>query len=300
MNKFVYYIKNPHFLLIALLERFGGWMPDTIYLRIIYLLHTGRVLRLNPPVTFNEKLQWLKLNDRKSIYTALVDKSTVKDVVSGIIGDQYIIPTLGVWDCMEDINFDMLPQKFVLKTTHDGGGSGVIIFDKRETDAESTYNKLTKSLKHNIYKTLREWPYKGIKPRIMAEQYIEPSGKSETGLQDYKFFCFNGEPIFCQVKTHEYGHDYIDLFDMDWKLLPFTGLNPQHGHAKTTPEKPKKFEKMLELAKKLADFAKFERVDFYNVDGKIYFGEITFFPASGIGEFTPSEFDKTIGEILVL
>ncbi len=300
MNKLVYYIIKPHFFVIALLERLGGWVPDGLYLRMLYLLHTGRILHLDPPVTFNEKLQWLKLNDRKPIYTTLVDKSTVKDVVSGIIGDQYIIPTLGVWDCIEDINFDMLPQKFVLKTTHDGGGSGVVIFDKRETDIQSTNSKLEKSLKHNIYKTLREWPYKEIKPRIMAEQYIQPLEDSETGLQDYKLFCFNGKPEFCQVKTHENGNDYIDLFDMDWSLLPFTGLNPQHGHAPITPRKPENLDRMVELAQKLAVYAKFERIDFYNVAGRIYFGEITFYPVSGFGEFTPDVYDKYYGEKLIL
>ena len=298
MNKLVYYIKNPNFLLIALFEGFGGWIPDKIYLRIIFFLHTGRKLHLDPPVTFNEKIQWLKLNDRKPLYTTLVDKSTVKEVISGIIGEHYIIPTLGVWERVEDIDYNTLPRKFVLKTTHDGGGSGVVICDKDNMDIPTVESKLRKSLRHNIYKTLREWPYKDIKPQIMAEQYIQPLGNGETGLQDYKFFCFNGEPKFCQVKTHENGHDYIDLFDLEWELLPFSGLNPQHEHSKIVPRKPENLKDMLALAQKLSVFAKFERVDFYNVGGRIYFGEITFYPASGMGAFTPKEYDTIVGNML--
>lgn len=298
MNKVSYFIKHPRFLCIALFEYFGGWIPDKLYLHIIYSLHTGKKMHLNPPITFNEKLQWLKLYDRKPLYTQLVDKSLVKDYVAKLIGDEYIIPTLGIWNNPEEIDYDILPEKFVLKTTHDGGGEGVILCDKSCLDVESIKRKLHKSLKRNIYKSLREWPYKDIKPRIMAEAFIQPSGDNADRLKDYKFFCFNGVPKFCQVKNHSDGKDCIDLFDMKWNLLPFTGLNPAQLHAKETPMKPQNFEKMVILVKKLCNIAVFERVDFYNVGGKIYFGEITFYPVSGMGKFTPDSYDEIVGNCL--
>lgn len=300
MNKVLYFIKHPRFLCIALFEKFGGWIPDKFYLQIVYRLHTGKKLHLNPPVTFNEKLQWLKLYDRKPLYTQLVDKSLVKGYVSKLIGDEYIIPTLGIWNKPEEIDYDILPKKFVLKTTHDGGSSGVIICDKASMDKCVIVKRLRKSLKHNIYKTLREWPYKNIHPRVMAEIFVPQFVNQSPGLTDYKFFCFNGEPYFCQVKTHSDGKDSIDLFDMDWNLLPFTGLNPTQKHAKETPIKPINFERMVSLVKKLCNIAAFERVDLYNVDGRIYFGEITFYPVSGMGIFTPDSYDKILGDYLII
>ena len=255
-------------------------------------------LNLKKPQTFNEKLQWLKLYDRNPSYTKMVDKYEVKKYVANVIGESYIIPTLGVWKSPEDIDFDKLPDKFVLKTTHDGGSEGVIICDKSSYKIDTIKKQLLKSFKHNIYKTLREWPYKNIKPRVMAEAYIQQTEESTDGLTDYKFFCFNGEPKFCQVKTHKRGVNYTDLFDLQWILLPFNGLNPRHHHAEITPQQPENLKLMLSLAKKLCNVTFFTRVDFYNVSGRIYFGEITFYPASGTGEFTPSSFDITCGEWL--
>lgn len=298
MNRIFYFLIHPRFLLIGLLERMGGWIPDKAYLRMRYLLNTKKWLKQNPPITFNEKLQWLKLNDRKPLYSTIVDKFTAKDYVASIIGKEFIIPTLGVWEKPEDIEFDLLPQRFVLKTTHDGGGEGVVICDKSHLDKESIKRRLHKSLKRNIYKSLREWPYKNIKPRIMAEAFIQPFGDNAEILKDYKFFCFNGEPKFCQVKSHEGGKDCTDLFDLQWNLLPFTGLNPMQGNALKTPERPANYEDMIDLAAKLCKVSNFVRVDFYNVDGRIYFGEITFYPASGMGAFTPSNYDEKLGELL--
>lgn len=298
MNKVVYYLKNPQNLVIALLERWGGWVSDKMYLRMVYRLHTGQRLHLNPPVTFNEKLQWLKLYDRKPLYTTLVDKYDVKTYVANIIGEEYVIPTLGVWDSPDNIDFENLPEKFVLKTTHDGGSEGVIICDKQSLDKEKVKGQLKKSLKHNIYKTLREWPYKHIKSRVIAEKYIQQEVESSYGLTDYKFFCFNGEPKFCQVKTHENEKTCTDIFDLAWKMASFNGINPLHNHAMNTPEKPQNFELMISLVRKLCGVSAFTRVDFYNVDGTIYFGEITFYPASGMGKFTPEEYDGIIGGML--
>ena len=300
MNKLFYFLAHPRYIVVAILERFGGWIPDKQYLRLAYYLHTGERLHLNPPKTFNEKIQWLKLYDRNPLYTSLVDKYEVKEYVAKIIGEEFIIPTLGVWDSPEDIDYDRLPQKFVLKTTHDGGGEGVIICDKDNLDVKRIKSKLERSFKRNIYRSLREWPYKGIKPRVMAEQLIEPSDMEGEGLKDYKFFCFNGDPKFCQVKSHRDSNNYIDLFDMQWDLLPFTGLNPNQLNAEITPKRPDNYVLMVKLAKSLCYIADFVRIDFYNVNGRIYFGEITFYPASGMGTFTPKEYDYLIGEKLDL
>lgn len=300
MKKLIYFLVHPRYFVVALIERFGGWIPDKLYLRLAYYLHTGNVLHLNPPRTFNEKIQWLKLYDRNPLYTSLVDKYSVKEYVGKIIGEDYIIPTLGVWNCPEDIDYDSLPNRFVLKTTHDGGGEGVIVCDKNNLNKKYINSKLKRSLKRNIYRSLREWPYKGIRPQIMAEQFIEQSDVKGENLKDYKFFCFNGEPKFCQVKSHIGGKDFIDVFDMQWNLLPFTCLNPLQKNAEITPKIPDNFELMSALAKLLCDIADFVRVDFYNVNGRIFFGEITFYPASGMGEFTPKEYDSIIGEMLGL
>lgn len=300
MGKVFYYLKHPQFICIALLERFGGWIPDKIYLQVVYRLHTGKNLHLSNPVTFNEKIQWLKLNDKKQQYTYLVDKSQVKDYVANIIGKKYIIPTLCTWDKPEEIDYDKLPQKFVLKTTHDGGGGGVVICDKANLDIDYINKRLNRSLRHNIYKTLREWPYKNVIPRIIAEPFVQDSDGDSEGLKDYKFFCFNGEPKFCQVKTHENGRNFIDIFDMQWNLLPFTGLNPLQKNSKLTPPQPINYELMVEFAKILCDVAAFVRVDFYNSNGDIFFGEITFYPASGMGVFTPDIYDLKLGELLKL
>lgn len=298
MGKILYFLSHPRFFFIAIFERVGGWIPDKLYLRIIYKLHTGKRLHLNPPITFNEKIQWLKLYDRKPLYTILVDKFAVKDYVAGILGMEYIVPTLGVWEKPEDIEWEKLPERFVLKTTHDGGGEGVIICEKKNLDRDEIQRRLKRSLKRNIYKTLREWPYKGVKPRIMAEAYIQEDREGNEGLTDYKFFCFNGEPRFCQVKTHEEGNDCIDLFDMQWQLLPFTGVNPKQHNAQITPKKPENYENMITLVTKLCGVAAFTRIDFYNAEGQIFFGEITFYPASGMGAFTPSNYDGEVGLML--
>lgn len=284
--------------MLGAMERFGGWIPDKMYLRLYYLFHNRQLLHLNPPKTFNEKLQWLKLHDRNPLYTRLVDKYEVKDYVSKIIGSQYIVPTLGIWSKPDDIGFDELPNRFVLKTTHDGGGGGVLICNKSDLTTEIVKQWYQKSSAHNIYKTLREWPYKNVTPRIIAEEFIPQFADSRAGLNDYKFFCFNGEPKFCQVKTHGNNKECIDIFDMNWSLLPFSCLNPRHKHAERIPEKPKNFETMVGLARELCVVARFSRVDFYNVDGKIYFGEITFYPASGMGVFTPREYDNIVGRWL--
>ena len=287
-------------MLSSMLIHFGTWIPDTLYLQILYILMTGKRLHLDKPITFSEKLQWLKLYDRQPKYTVMVDKYSVKDLVSGIIGKKYLIPTLGVWNRPETIDFNQLPQQFVLKTTHGGGGSVVICKDKDQLDKENVVKKLHKELKRNIYDDYREWPYKRVRRRIIAELYIENQDNSNKNLTDYKFYCFNGVPKYCQVIKNRRSKETIDFFDMEWLHQEFYGLNPKARPAESVPVKPKHFEKMKEIARKLSTGLVFSRIDLYDtIDGPL-FGEITFYPASGMGTFTPNKYNYILGEMINL
>ena len=298
-----YYIEHPRVLLESLLKKFGGWIPDKQYLQMQYYLKMGKRLNLNHPQTFSEKIQWLKLYNRRPEYTMMVDKFVVKAYVADIIGSEYVIPTIGVWNRPEDIDFKSLPEQFVLKTTHGGGSGGVLICtDKSKLDAGLVVKKMKKAMKGNIYKGYREWPYKDVKRRIIAEMYI---GNQNEDLKDYKFFCFNGEPKYCQVIGERRTRESIDFFDMGWKHQPFCGLCPADSPlmfetAKITPLKPLHYEKMQELARKLSCGTPFCRIDLYDTPKQVYFGEITFFPASGLGIFTPDEFNGRLGEMIIL
>lgn len=254
-------------------------------------------LHLKNPVTFNEKLQWLKLYNRKPEYTAMVDKAGAKEVASRIIGESHIIPTLGIWDNFDEIDFDSLPEKFVLKTTHGGGGSGVLICkDKNTLDMKSAEKKFKKALKKDIYKRYREWPYKNIKKRILAEELLE----TEDGhaLNDYKFYCFNGVPKFMLVSSGRFeGKTCYDYFDMDFNPLPFSQGGPKSG---LKFKKPAKYDEMVDLVKKLSKDLPHVRIDLYEHKGKVYFGEFTFFDSSGLKRFYPDEWDKIAGDWLTL
>ncbi len=291
------YIRNPKMLGISLLSHFGTWLPDSIYLRIMFRLKMGHRLNLKKPCTFNEKLQWLKLYNRKPEYTRMVDKSEAKIVAENILGKGYVIPTLGVWDKFEDINFSSLPDRFVLKTTNGGGGGGVIICrDKTKLNSVSAAEQLNSSLKANIYRHLKEWPYKNVKPRILAEQFmVDESGE----LRDYKFYCFNGEPkVFLVASERFSGHrTYFDYFDMEGNHLPFTQGGTNNP---VTPALPSTFEEMKQVAKKLSHGLPHVRIDLYSVDEKVYFGEFTFFDSSGFEKFTPEKWDNIFGEWLIL
>lgn len=273
------------------------WRHDKSYLSIVYYLKMGNRLHWKNPVTFNEKLQWLKLYDRNPDYTRLVDKAAVKDYVADKIGEEYVIRTIGLYDTLEEIDFDRLPDKFVLKTTHGGGGGGVVVCkDKSRFDIEDARKKLKRSLDSDIYTFYREWPYKDVPKKIIAEEYVE----SEDGdLRDYKFFCFNGEPKFLKVDFGRFIEHHANYYDLEWNLLPFEETdaprNPEHEEIK-----PDNFGQMIEFARKLSQGHKFLRVDLYNVNGKIYFGELTFYPASGLGTFNPQEWDWKLGDMLQL
>ena len=272
-------------------------IPDSVYLRIVFKRNMKKRLDLKCPKTFNEKLQWLKLYDRNPMYTLMVDKYSVKKYVADRIGEQYIVPTLGVWDKFEDIQFDKLPDQFVLKCTHDSGGL-VIVRDKNNLDREVTKAKINKSLGRNYFWSGREWPYKNVKPRIIAEQYMEDTKTAE--LRDYKFFCFSGvaKALFIATERQKENEETkFDFFDMDFKHLPFTNGHP---NADVLPKKPEKFEEMKLLAEKLSQNIPHLRVDFYEVNGKVYFGELTFSHWSGMVPFNPEAWDRIFGNWIKL
>ena len=279
------------------LMRIFRFIPDELYLKIMYRLRMGKKLNLKNPKTFNEKLQWLKLHDRKPIYTTMVDKYEAKKYVADIIGEEYIIPTLGVWDCFNDIDFDTLPNQFVLKCTHDSGGL-VICRDKNKLDKEKARKKIEKSLKCNFYWVGREWPYKNVKPRIIAEKYMVDESGYE--LKDYKIFCFDGfaKAMFIASDRQLEGEDTkFDFYNMDFKHLPFT-----NGHPNATREikRPKHFDEMRNLAEKLSKGIPQVRVDFYEIGDNVYFGEITLSHWSGMKPFVPEEWDYKFGEWIQL
>ncbi|MDK4377291.1 ATP-grasp fold amidoligase family protein [Enterococcus faecium] len=273
-------------------------LPDKMYLQLIYWERLGRRLHLNPPVTFNEKLQWLKLNDRKDIFTVMVDKKDAKAFVAERIGDEYIVKTLGVWDHYDDIDFSELPGRFVLKCSHDSGGL-IICRDKSTLDHTKAKTKIEKSLSNNYYISGREWPYKNVKPCIIAEEYLEDS-KGSTCLTDYKFYCFHGTPHYLYVSTGMEDHSTarISFLTLDWKFAPFGRAD--YKEFETLPEKPERLEDMIEIAKKLSAGTKFLRVDLYEINGKIYFSELTFFPCSGMMPFTNDKYDKLLGDMINL
>ncbi len=272
-------------------------LSDKAYLKLIYEARMGKKLNLKNPQAYNEKLQWLKLYDRNPKYVKLVDKFEVKEFITQILGEQYVIPTLGVWDKFEDINFDALPNQFVLKCTHDSGGL-VICKDKATLDKAKAKEKIEKSLRTNYYWRGREWPYKNLKPRIIAEKYMVDESGYE--LKDYKFFCFDGEvkALFIAKDRQKQGEETkFDFFDENFNHLPFT-----NGHPNSEPPyfKPEKFEEMKEIAKRLSKGIPQVRIDLYNINGQIYFGEITFFHWSGTTPFKPEEWDYKFGEWIKL
>lgn len=270
-------------------------VPDSWFLRIKFYRNFGRFPDLVHPRTFNEKLQWLKLHDRNPLYTRMVDKYEAKKYVAEIIGPQYIIPTLGVWDRAEEIDFDSLPDQFVLKATHDSGRV-IICTDKSTLDRQKAIDEMRISLRRNFYAITREWPYKNVKPRIIAEQLLE-TGDSED-LADYKIHNFNGIPKVILVCRNRFGETGLteDFFDPTWRHLDVR--RPEHPNAPVLENKPEELAQMLELSRKLSKDYPFMRTDFYCVSGKIYFGEITLYPASGCVPFIPESFDVLLGQEL--
>lgn len=282
-------------ILEYILKRVWFLFPDAFYLKVLYYLKMGRKLDLDHPKTMNEKLQWLKLHNQKAQFTEMVDKILVKDYVSKKIGPQYVVPLLGVWDNVENIDFESLPQQFVLKANHSGDNKGIVICpDKSTIDVDKAKRNLKKSLKLDIYKVYREWPYKNVRKRFFAEEYL---GKD---LVDYKFYCFDGYVDSVMVCVdRQIGSPKFYFFDKEWQLKRYNARG-KAAPADFSLPKPEGVDEMFGLASELSKGLPFARVDFYNVNGKIYFGEITFFPASGFDANRLPEADMHFGSMIDL
>ncbi|MDR0304647.1 MAG: hypothetical protein LBH98_07790 [Chitinispirillales bacterium] len=271
--------------------------PDDIYLILKYYSKTGRKLNLKNPVLFDEKLQWLKLYDRQLEYTNLADKYEVRKFVAQTIGEEYLIPNYGVWDNFDEIPFDTLPDKFVLKCTHDSG-SVVICKNKSSFDMYKTGSYFKKRLSQNFYWHRREWVYKNIKPRIIAEKLMVD--ESQTELKDYKIYCFDGEPKIIEVIFNRFTQNPKENFySPQWEYQPLA-TGDYETDPNTVIQKPKRLEQMLDLARKLSAGKIHLRVDFYVINDKIYFGELTFYNAAGNTGFNPPQWDKIFGDWMVL
>ena len=277
-------------------DKLKSLIPDKIYLKLQYWYHFKKILNLRNPKTFNEKIQWLKLYDRKPEYTQFADKYEVRKYIKETIGEEYLIPLIGVYNNVDEINWDSLPDKFVLKCTH-GSQCNIICKDKTKLDIEESKKKLRKWINRNWYWYGREWPYKNIKPRIIIEKYL--IDKDDKSLTDYKIFCFSGKPLYCQVIRGRGHNETIDFYDKDWNCMPFSGLR---SLPKSNREynKPEKYEEMFKIAGILSDNLPFIRVDLYYVNKQIFFGELTFSPAGGFGRFTPDEWNYRIGNLIKL
>lgn len=272
-----------------------NWMPDRAYLGLVYRSVFGRRIDWENPKTYSEKLQWLKIHDRNPQYPLMVDKYEVKKYVADILGNEYIIPNLGVWENADDIDFDLLPEKFVLKCTHDSG-SVVICKDKGSLNINQVRKLLNRHLRKSAYWLGREWPYRSVKPRIIAEPYLEDEDEQ---LKDYKFMCFSGQMKCCFVFSDRYEGSGLKLnvYDRNWELMK---MGRKYTKTKENLKQPKNYALMIEFAELLSGHIPFVRVDFYEAQGKVYFGELTFFPNSGFTAFEPEEWDLILGEWLTL
>lgn len=269
-----------------------GFVPDKLYLKMVYFLKTGRVLNLKNPIGFNEKQNWLKLYDKHPEYTNYVDKYEVRSIVKEKLGDGYMFPLLGVWDNYDAIDFSSLPEKFVLKCTHDSG-SVKIIKNKGNINHAEFRNFYEGRLRVNSFNLGREYPYKNVRPRIIAEELIEAEG----GINDYKFFCFEGKPYIMFVATERASGDTkFDFYDMDFNHLDIVNIHPQS--IKGGIKKPQCFEEMKQIATKCSQGMKFVRIDLYEIDGKVYFGEYTFFHGGGFWPFVPEHWEKDLGDLI--
>lgn len=281
---------------VRIIKLLVNFLSDEQYLKLMFKTKVGYALNLDNPRTYNGKLQWLKLNDRHTGYTQMVDKVEAKKYVSSIIGDKYIIKTLGVWNSVNDIDWDSLPSQFVIKVTSDSGGI-VVCKDKSHLDIQEAKKILLNGWGKNYYKYNKEYPYRDLTPRIIAEEYKEDDSGE---LKDYKFFCFDGEPkaLFVASDRQKKNEETkFDFYDLDWNHLPFTNGHPNNPQGN---EKPKNFGEMIEVARKLSQGIPHVRVDLYNIKGEIYFGELTFFHWGGMKPFVPEQWDYTFGEWISL
>ena len=287
-------VRQPHYASMRICQSlFSGVLSDKTYLKLIYRARFGRKLNLEKPESFNEKLNWLKLNGRKVIYSTMADKYAAKAYVSQLIGSEYVVENYGVFNSWDEIDFDKLPNQFVIKGTHDSGGA-FVCKDKKTFDFNGVRKQVEQNLKKNYFYDLREWPYKEIPPRIIVDKLLDDHTGKE--LRDYKFWCFNGVPtyMYCTIKGDNI---YENFYDMDFHIADINHDFPRHQ-----PEfnKPKEFELMKELAAKLSVGAPFVRVDFFDVDGKVYFGEFTFFDWGGMRPFKDYQQDLELGRFICL
>lgn len=295
-------IKSPSRILLHIIYKFGFLLKDPTYLKLLYRLEIGRTLNINNPTLYQEKLQWLKIHDRKKNYTSMVDKIAAKEYVANIIGEQYIIPTLGVWDKFEDIDFDTLPNNFVLKTNNGGGNTGVIVCtDKTKLNKEKAKKILEESLNYSIYRRYREWPYKNVKPKIFAEKLMSDNSVfNKGGLSDYKFTCFNGHADNVMVCIDRNSNETkFYFFDRDWNLLPLN-IRGKNTDSSFKLPKPDCINEMFDIASKLSEGIPFLRVDLYCINGRPYFGETTFYPASGFDKNLLNETEIEFGNKIIL
>ena len=297
-SRFIDFFSSPRRIGLKLLTFGARILDDERYIKYQYRLCFGKSLNLNNPVTFNEKLNWLKLYDRRVEYVQMVDKYDVKQYVANIIGEEYLIPTINVWNNVLDIDWANLPNQFVLKTTHGGGNCGVFICkDKSTLDVKDIVKNLKKAFKQDIYLFSREWPYKEITPRIIAEPYLEDSKTGE--LRDYKFFCFDGDVklLFVASERQKRKEPFFDFFDSDYNRLPIV---QGHPNSELPPDKPALFNEMKIIASKLSQGIPAVRVDLYEANDRIYFGELTFFHFGGLVPFESERWDYILGDYIKL
>ena len=276
-------------------------MSDEAYLKMAFRVNMGEKLDLDNPKTFSEKLQWLKLHDRNDKYTMMVDKYLVRDYIREQLGEEYLIPLIGVWDDPDDIDFDALPDKFVLKCNHNSGLGMCICTDKSELDFEKVIHELKRGIKQDYYLTNREWPYKNVPRKIICEEFlVDEASESNGGLVDYKFYCFNGYVDCVQVCIDRASGDTkFYFFDEDWNLKRINPMGKEAPEDFTLP-RPKKLAEMFDIARKLSKGHPYLRVDLYECNDKIYFGELTFFPKSGYNSNLLPEGNKYFGDLIDL
>lgn len=284
--------ESARYQLSRVIKRLSPLFPDRVYLKALFYLTMGRHLDLNNPQTFSEKLQWLKLHQRTPFYTSLVDKLAVKQRISQILGEEFVCPVLAVWDSVDEVDLDSLPDSFVLKTTYSGGNNGVAICkDKKSFDWEAAKAKLQEEAKRtDIYYRYREWPYKHVARKVFAEKYLGDN------LTDYKFYCFDGDADCVLVCTdRQKGRIKYYFLDQNWHLLPYNSDSKNAPEGFSLP-RPEGMDRLFDLAAQLSKGFPFVRVDFFDVDGSIYFAEYTLYPASGLDPKKTAEFEKRAGE----
>ena len=284
-------------LFVKIVHNMHKYLSDEKYLRLLFRVQMGYPLNLNNPKSFNEKIQWLKLYDRKPLYTALVDKIDVKRYVASIIGEEHIIKTLAIWNSINDIDISKLPNKFVLKCNNGAGNNGVVICkDKSTFDLNAAKKKLEKGMRRDGWMFLKEWPYKNVNRRFFAEEYVESENEA---LRDYKLLVYNGrvQNLFVVFERETNRNPYINFYDREWNLLPFERDHPNYNKSIASP---KYLKEMITLAEQLAKDIPFVRVDFYCNFDKILFGEMTFYPGSGFESFQPIEWDYKLGDLIKL